>query len=421
MGESLSLDLKMLKAAGSFGAASRTMATLEAERAAWRNALSQSDAVAKQMRGLTQVGAAYSQMIKDMRAWQTPALSIAQQYKDLLGTNSSAMQAIKQWQDAQRAERESIRKMMEPLVDIRKSLMLNDSVQRTFREFAGLASVVNQFKDVSEKALGLGSGTRMWIQQMESSRAQTRKLFDALGAESGIQRYLKDFEHINKQWNVPKELLNVVDSLQKIQGQIGKVALPTIDWGSAAALAKVLGQEGLEDQLAYLGIEPDGSLREPTETPEKGLLSRRQSDAVALVGLLLAVIGIWMTIQIFIYQENSGEAQQAKNDEQAARQFRQLESLNRLVEKALERAAKEQEEHFVVRERAATVRSRPKHGASVQGKLLPNEVVRAIDRDGKWIEIEYYHWLHEEYRTGWTLKKYLQRVPANHAKAADDS
>lgn len=49
--------------------------------------------------------------------------------------------------------------MMEPLVDIRKSLMLNDSVQRTFREFAGLASVVNQFKDVSEKALGIGSGT----------------------------------------------------------------------------------------------------------------------------------------------------------------------------------------------------------------------------------------------------------------------
>jgi len=48
---------------------------------------------------------------------------------------------------------------------------------------------------------------------------------------------------------------------------------------------------------------------------------------------------------------------------------------------------------------------------------MPNEVVRAIEKDGKWVEIEYYHWLHEEYRTGWVMKKYLERVPANYLKA----
>jgi hypothetical protein len=37
-------------------------------------------------------------------------------------------------------------------------------------------------------------------------------------------------------------------------------------------------------------------------------------------------------------------------------------------------------------------------------------VVRPIAEDGKWIQFEYYHWLHQEYRTGWALKKYFQRV-----------
>ena len=72
--------------------------------------------------------------------------------------------------------------------------------------------------------------------------------------------------------------------------------------------------------------------------------------------------------------------------------------------------ASRQEQRFVVKERVAVVRSKPEHGAAVLGKLLPNEVVRPISEDGKWIEIEYYHWLHQEYRTGWVLKKYFLRV-----------
>jgi hypothetical protein len=64
----------------------------------------------------------------------------------------------------------------------------------------------------------------------------------------------------------------------------------------------------------------------------------------------------------------------------------------------------------------AEVRVKPEHGATLVGRLLQQEVVRPISEDGKWIEIEYYHWLHQEYRTGWALKKYFQRVarPATH-------
>jgi len=82
----------------------------------------------------------------------------------------------------------------------------------------------------------------------------------------------------------------------------------------------------------------------------------------------------------------------------------------------LPQAAQVPEVRFVVRERPAKIRSKPGHGASLEGKLLPNEVVRAIGRKGRWAEIEYYHWLHEEYRTGWVLKHYLERVPPNYSR-----
>ncbi len=158
-------------------------------------------------------------------------------------------------------------------------------------------------------------------------------------------------------------------------------------------------------------------MHEYAEQPEKGLLSRKQADAIALVSLLLGIL-------FFLYQEISSQQDKAKTEAFQTQttatlqvQAHQIQNLTVLIEKALVQAAQAPEERFVVRERIATVRSKPEHGSIVEGKLMPNEVVRAIDRDGKWVEVEYYHWLHEEYRTGWVLKKYLERVPANYAKA----
>lgn len=74
------------------------------------------------------------------------------------------------------------------------------------------------------------------------------------------------------------------------------------------------------------------------------------------------------------------------------------------------------------RPQPAHLRRRGHHPKVAQAPALcrnrwVNTVVRKIDKDGKWVEVEYYHWLHEEYRTGWVLKKYLERVPANYSKA----
>lgn len=373
------------------------------------------DLIGKQVRELAE-NSIYSQMVKELEALQSPAMTIAKQYEDLLGSSSAIGSAYKAWQHSERLQMERMRKMFEPMADIRKGVLGNTATQQLIKELTVGSSLGNHMKEITQQALGISSVAKILAQHVEDSRTQTKKLFKNLGV-GNIQSYLKDFEHINKQWKVPNEVLGIVGSFKELQDQLGKVALPTIDWGSAAALAKALGPEGIQDQLALLGIEPDSSMHEHAELPERGLLSRKQSDAIALVSLLLAIL-------YSLYQEISSQQDKVKAEAFQKQttailhvQTQQIQSLTGLIEKALMQAARTPEERFVVRDRTATVRSKPEHGSSVQGKLMPNEVIRAINKDGMWVEVEYYHWLLEEYRTGWVLKKYLERVPANYAKA----
>lgn len=414
----MSLALEQIKAATLGGTLAREMARIEEERTSWRNALIDTDLIGKHVRELAE-NSAYAQVAKELKALQSPAMSIAKQYQDLLGPSSAIGSAYTAWQESERLQMAHMRKMFDPMADIRKSVLGDTATQQFIKEITVGSSLGNHLKEINEQALGIGSVAKMLAQQAEDSRAQSKKLFENMGVGSSIQSYLKDFEHINKQWKVPNEVLGILGSFKELQDQFGKVTLPTIDWGSAAALARALGPEGIQEQLALLGIEPDGSMHEHAEKPERGLLSRKQSDALAMLSLLLGIL-------FFIYQEISSQQDKAKQEAFQTQttatlqvQTQQIQNLTVLIEKALVQAAQAPEERFVVRERPATVRSNPEHGSVVEGKLMPNEVVRAIDKDGKWVEVEYYHWLREEYRTGWVLKKYLERVPANYTKAAD--
>lgn len=397
----------------------REISRIEEERSSWRKALIETDLIGKQVRELAQ-SSAYAQVAKELQAMQSPTASLSQQYKDIMETSSALGFAYKTWQESERSQREQMRKMFDPMADIRKSVLGDGTMQRLIREFTDGSSIRNQMKDITEQALGIGSVAKMLAQQAEDSRAQTKKLLEGLGVGSSIQSYLKDFEHINKQWKVPTEVLGIMGSVKELQEQLGlgKVALPTIDWGSALALARAMGPEGIQEQLALLGIESDGSMRQTAGQPEKGILSKKQTDVITLISFLLVFV-------IFFYQEYNNSLQQAKADAFQAQtvatlqiQAQQIQNLTALIERTLVQTAQEPEERLVVRERIATVRSRPEHGAAIDGKLMPNEVVRAIDKKGMWVEVEYYHWLHGQYLTGWVLKKYLERVPANFSKSS---
>lgn len=410
------LALEQAKAAALGSSLAHEVTRMEAERSSWRKAVLETDLISKQVRDLA-AGSVYAQVAKELTALQSPAMTIARQYQDLLGSGLAMGSAYKAWQDSERVQKEQMRKMFDPMLDIRKSVLGDTTTQQLIKELTEGSSVRGYTEGIAERSLGIWSVAQMLTQQVEDSRHQTKRLLESLGVGNNIQNYLKDFEHINKQWKVPNEVLAIVGSFKELRDQLGKVALPTIDWGSAAALARAMGPEGIQQQLALLGIEPDGSMHESKDVPERGLLSRKQADAVALVSLLLSIL-------FFLYQETSSQQDKARTEAFQTQttatlkvQVQQIQSLTVLIEKALVQAAKAPEERFVVRERPATVRLKPEHGSAVEGKLMPNEVIRAIDKDGKWVEVEYYHWLHEEYRTGWVMKKYLERVPSNYFKS----
>lgn len=334
------------------------------------------------------------------------------QAKNLLGQDYAAVQTAKQIYDVHRkAQEESIRKMLDPLANIRSSLLGDTSIQRLIDMYSKPVAATDHFNRLTAQAHGLSAYPHILNVGVDSAMEHARKMLAETSVASGLQQVMKSFEETNKHWAVPSALLESMSPLKAWQEQVGKLSLPVMDWGSAATLAKLLGPEGIESQLTALGINPDGSINANFMVQEEGIgLSRKTMDLMTLLGFILAFL-------VPIYQELSSAQWQAtvdkKLDAQAnvlAGQQKMIESLAMLLEKALVQEAKQHEVRFVVRDRVAEVRAKPDHGSSVVGKLLPQEVVRPVSENGKWIEIEYFHWLHQEYRTGWALKKYFQRV-----------
>jgi hypothetical protein len=363
---------------------------MEQERASWTRAMAQSD-------------------------------SLAEQIKKLVGETSLAGQLAKQRQESQKAEQEGVRRMLDPLQDIRKGFLADSVTKQMLDALAKPSSALEQMTKLIEQSTESSALIQATHSSIEGSMESARKMLADASVSSGIGQLMKSFEEANKRWVVPQRLLDSLGALQALHEQMGRLSLPVMDAASAATLARVLGPEGIQAQLAAMGINPDGSINVRFVQQEEGIgLSRKALELMQLLSFILAVM-------IPYFQEVSSSQWQTATDKTLAAQTERIEAqgialdgqrktieaLSKLVEKALVQEAKRQEERFVVLDRVAEVRSKPEHGSAVDGKLLPREVVRLISERGKWIEFEYYHWLHKEHRTGWALKKYFQRVPAN--------
>lgn len=416
----MTINLEQLKATIRTPHLAREMAEFWRTDHVRRQALAQRSSIAGQIKELAGMSTEAAQIGKAMNASHAAMLAMGQQHQRILAERSTAMSAVTRWHGSQRAQQERIRKMLEPLANIQKASVLSRANQKLVNEFVEATSIQRQVKDVFDQSVGIGSAAKLCVQQMEEALSHAKKGFENVQAGRGIRTYLESFEKVNKRWAVANEVLGVAAPLRELQDQISRITLPTIDRHSAAILAQILARDGIEEQLSRLGIESDGSLDfDKSRAGEKGLFNRKQQDIILIIALLL-------TILIPLYQEYSNLQQEAKTEAFQARteafeahtaetlkvQSRQIQSLGALIERALAQPANEPDDTFVVRTRRATVRANPKHGATVEAMLLPNEVVLRIDRKGKWIEVEYYNLLRKEFRTGWVLKKYLQRMSA---------
>lgn len=352
------------------------------------------------------------------RAWARniePLHSVADQLRQFTESNPLAVQMAQQFHDMDMQRMESIRKMLDPIADIRKNFVLDASLTKMLEGISKRNLVNDELAEMVKKASQIGYASTALQDSMQSSLARAQEMIAATSITNTFSQVMKTYEEAQKRWIVPAELVGSIGALTAMQEQLGKLTLPVMDWASAATLAKVLGPEGLAAQLAALGISPDGTISEETLPSEDASLgiNRRALDLMTLLGFILAIL-------VPIYQELSSREWQQQTDKKLEAQSlmleaqaKRFEALSGLVEKAIVQEAKRAEERFVVLERVAVVRRKPESGATVVGKLLPREVVRPISEQGKWIQFEYYHWLMQEYQIGWALKKYFKRVLAS--------
>ncbi len=307
---------------------------------------------------------------------------------------------------------ERIRKMLDPIQDIYSRFQDKNVIAQIMEDVTKPRFASEFISEIETYALGLSGSV---YSNFEDAVQSTQKmLFDASVGNS-LGQLMKSFEEVNKHWLVPQPLLDTLGPLHSLHAQLGQLHLPVMDVASAATLASVLGPDGIRAQLAALGINPDGSANVQLTEEDAGIgLSRKTLELMALLGFILAcLVPIYQEISSSKWQASVGEkleALQARDDER----LKTMESLAKLVEMAIAKEIKQRQERFVVLDRVAVVRSKPEHGSRIEGKLLPREVVKPISENGKWIEFEYYHWLLQEHRTGWALKKYFERVPSTY-------
>lgn len=179
------MDLPKSREATVGGMLAREMARMEEEKASWRKAMAQTDIIGKQVRELAEAGSTYSQMAKELRALQSPAMSIAQKYKDL-SPRSAVGDAFKAWKESERAQFEHMRKMLDPIADIRKSLLVDNTTQQLIKELTEGNSTRNLMKEFAAQASGTRAMAKLLAQQAEESRGQTKRLFENFGVGSSV-------------------------------------------------------------------------------------------------------------------------------------------------------------------------------------------------------------------------------------------
>ena len=268
------------------GSLANELRRLELERASWMAAMTQSHSLAEQMKklvGSTSLAPQISKQAKELQAY-----SVAEQMKLLIPENSLAVQMAKRWQEVQRTEQESIRRMLEPLQDIRSSLLKDSAIQRMLEDLAKPHAASEQLAKLVEQATGSSAVLKAMHSDIEGSIESARKILADASVSSGIGQLMKSFEEANKRWIVPQPLYDSIGALQALQEQVGRLSLPVIDASSAATLAKVLGPDGIKAQLAAMGINPDGSVNVQFVQQEDGLgLSRKTLELMSLLGLAL--------------------------------------------------------------------------------------------------------------------------------------
>jgi len=285
-------------------------------------------------------------MEEAQRSWIENLQPINTLSEQLLSLTEPTSVAAKMAEEFQRAEQlNHIRTMLDPIADIRKSLMFDSGYRKLMEEIERPSFLSAKLERAAREASHFGHVAKAMQESMQSSFSHAQEMLAATSIAEPLAQTMSAFKEAERRWSVPAELVDSIGALKAMQEQLGRLTLPVVDFASASTLARLLGPEGMEAQLAALGIAPDGTLSEEALAPvEAGIgLSRRTLELMTLLSFIL-------TFLVPIYQELSSREWQKQTDErlEAQRlplqtQAKQLESLSRLVEKALVQEARRDE------------------------------------------------------------------------------
>jgi hypothetical protein len=282
-----------------------------------------------------------------------------------------------------------------------------------------------------------------------SATEQIRKQQELLATNLGeplAGRWLSSARDIAQQFASARDIIDkqakawrdatAFDPAQLARG----LGMPVMDAASFAAIARSSGVEGLLAQLKSFGID-EATLRavastvaEDEDDVEELLRDSGETDGAPRRQLTKAqLVRLWNIVFILYsvlfplytwWDSNQAEARitgeikaaeartSAEIGASEQRTSEKLGAMAKLMERVVEIAEQEvlAETNMVVRERVATIRADPRHGAGVVAEAFPNQVVTLLEERGKWIKVEYYDWLARDERTGWALKKYFARA-----------
>lgn len=217
---------------------------------------------------------------------------------------------------------------------------------------------------------------------------------------------------------------------------INQLKLPVIDAASAAAVAKSWGIEGALREIYSLGLDAQTMRAFATTLSEARDIGDIETDDEAEISesgpkrarrlspeMWLSIFSALLAILIPIWQKMDSDATEARLTakvegisvqlaDQEKRSAQRLEALLHIVERMMEQSVgkADDEVDFIVRSRVALIRAVGKSGSRVVAEVFPNQVVKLISEDGKWIEVRYFDWNAQEERSGWAMKKYFLRV-----------
>ncbi len=331
-----------------------------------------------------------------------------------------------------------VRDALGPLAQLRAESIWEREHARLFTSAQTAISMQRYVKTISDTQLSAMESVRRTYKGINGAAVS---IIDSLNAEhramiDAASRPFASIELFAGESVSARVLRNTLDS----SSWIDKLKLPIIDEASASAVAKMWGIEGALREISSLGLDTQ-TMRAFTASFAHSVdvgVWEAEDDAEEMPAqpnirhlsaeMWLCIFSVLLAILVPIWQKIDSDATEArlaakvkgvvlKLEEHDRRSKVRYETLARIMERMMNQIEPKANEEvdFVVRSRVALIRDAGKSGSRIVAEVFPNQVVKLVSENGKWIEVHYFDWNSQEGRTGWALKKYFLRVNVGNA------